>query len=62
MEYIGTFEVMKILNVKTKITIYRWISLGKLLRPYIGKSGNYLWSKSELEAWKQEQAQKGFVF
>jgi len=61
MEYIGTFEVMKLLNIKTKVTIYRWVSLGKFLAPYTGKSGNFLWNKKDVEAWKQEQVQKGFI-
>ena len=62
MEYIGTFEVMKILNIKTKLTIYRWIDSGKFLKPYIGKCSNYLWKRSDVEAWKEEQAQKGFIY
>lgn len=61
MDYIGTFEVMKILNIKTRNTIYRWMSLGKFLSPNIDKYGHFLWSKTEVEAWKQKQLQKGVI-
>jgi predicted DNA-binding transcriptional regulator AlpA len=61
MDYIGTFEVIKILNIKTRNTIYRWMSLGKFLTPYVDKHGYFLWSKGEVEAWKQKQLQKGII-
>ena len=61
-QYIGTIEVMQMLNIKTRITIYRWINSGKLLKPCIGKHKNYLWDKREVQAWKQQQALNGMIY
>ena len=62
MEYMGMHDVMKTFNIKTRVTIYRWITSGKFLKPYIGKSGHYLWKKSDVEAWKQEKARSGIIY
>lgn len=60
-DYIGIFEVMKILNIKTRTTIYRWMSLGRFIAPYVDKHGHFIWSKNDVETWKQEQRQKGII-
>ncbi|MCE3269024.1 MAG: hypothetical protein K0R49_1276 [Burkholderiales bacterium] len=61
MDYIGTFEVMKLLNIKTRNTIYNWVAPGKFLQPCVNKYGHLIWSKGEVEIWKQEQLHKGVI-
>lgn len=63
MKYIGTFDVMKLLNIKTKHTIYRWIKCNTLLfpQPFVDKNGAYKWQEADIEYWRAQQLKKGRV-